>query len=56
VHQRRAFGRKQRQAQVAFAPPAHRDVLGQTRRRSSPIEDVRGCSAVDRTSWLWPGG
>jgi hypothetical protein len=32
VHERRAFGWEQHQTQVAFAPPTHRDVLGQTRR------------------------
>lgn len=31
LHQRLAFGREQRQAQVAFSSPAHRDVLSQAR-------------------------
>src|SRR5207253_38722 len=43
VHQRLAFGREQRQAQVAFTAPAHGNILGQTRRRQGAFGCVQRC-------------
>ena len=42
LHQCSTFGREQRQAQVAFAPPAHGGILGQTRGREGALRTAQG--------------